>query len=207
MDEINMRLFRAAARGSLSHALLAIEAGANINARDYNNHSALFIARTRNHLELAEELVKLGADCRTEAPPKIECRKDRINDAMNTVDKQVSRCRSEPCKVLTKLLSERSKNQNYAEAALASNFPASVAAAMMRCEQVSIEAKPSVSIAFLEVDGYSALRGSADPAALCALLERVFSALDALAAQHGVERIDAIDGFYIAAAKDRKSVV
>ena len=53
-DEINMRLFRAAARGSLDHALLAIEAGAEINARDYNNHTALHIAKSRNQLELAD---------------------------------------------------------------------------------------------------------------------------------------------------------
>ena len=44
------------------------------------------------------------------------------------------------------------------------------------------------------------LRSSSEPAALCSLLERLWSALDALAAHHGAERIDAFDGCYMAAA-------
>ena len=71
---------------------------------------------------------------------------------------------------------------------------------MMRGLHVAAISKPSVSILFLDVVGFSELRGRMAPLAVVSLLERLFGALDSLAAQHGVERIDAIDGCYIAAA-------
>ena len=185
MQEINLHLFRAAARGSLSHALLAIEAGADINAHDYNDHTALYIARSRNHTELANQLAGLGAES---SLADIRCTNHRNSSTHRAVNPQ---CRSQKrCKEI---------GQNI-EAALQSNFPPAVVSALMRSEPVSPVSKPSVSIVFLEVVDYTDMRGSMDPASLCSQLERLFRALDALAALHRVERIDAIDGCYIAAA-------
>ena len=187
-DEINMRLFRAASRGSLGHVLLAIEAGANLKACDYNNHTALHIARSRNHVHLANALVKLGADCSlAESLDPIRPRSCARSAAI---------ARKAPCRPP----SEHSEAIANAEAALISNFPASAASAMMRGQHAPALTRPSVSVAFLEVAGYPALRGTADPPALCRVLARLFRALDALAARHGVERVDAFDGCYVAAA-------
>ena len=94
----------------------------------------------------------------------------------------------------------RSQTSPNAEIALAANFPAAVAAAMMRGETVKAVSKPAVSILFLHVDGYGKMRGEGLPTTVCSMLARLFGALDALAAAHGVERIDAVDGCYIAAA-------
>ena len=47
---------------------------------------------------------------------------------------------------------------------------------------------------------YTALRGSMQPIKLFDLLTRLFAKLDLLADQHAVQRVDAIDGCYIAAA-------
>ena len=113
-DEVNMRLFRAAARGSLSHALLAIEAGANIHARDYNNQTAVCIARSRNYLELVDELVNLGAE-KIHAKPKAQTKKTDSKKSENPTIKRrpISNCDSEP---LNKI----------AENVLRYNFPAIV---------------------------------------------------------------------------------
>ena len=84
--------------------------------------------------------------------------------------------------------------------ALRQSFPHPVADAMMRGLHVAAVSKPSVSILFLDVVGFSALRGRVAPLIVLSMLERLFGALDSLTAQHGVERIDTIDGCYIAAA-------
>ena len=114
-DEINMRLFRAAARGSLDHALLAIEAGAEINARDYNNHTALHIAKSRNHLELADRLTTLGAECdASELAERSICKASIRESHKQVTMSRFGRCVSQPFQSCIN-----------AEAALASNFPAS----------------------------------------------------------------------------------
>jgi class 3 adenylate cyclase len=169
-EEHNMRLFRAAARGSLEYALQALKAGADINARDYNDLTAIDIAMSRKHLDLVDNLIRLGAEPAS------------IVDSTRTVPACLD------------------MRHWHAKQTLSANFPSSVASAMMKNQQVAVVSKPCVSIAFLEVAGYSALRSLSDPAALCSLLERLWSALDALAAHHGVERIDTFDGNYMAAS-------
>ena len=171
-EETNIPLIRAAARGSLDHVLLAVQAGADINALDYNNHTALHIARSSKYVDLADELEKLGAiadlqvdECSTNTDPK--CLTTRRENAVNV---------------------------------LMSSFPASVASKLMRNKHAAAVCRPCVSIVFLDVAGYSQLRGACAPAVVCSLLERLWGALDALAAEHGVERIDAFDGCYMAAA-------
>ena len=94
----------------------------------------------------------------------------------------------------------QSQSSTLAADALRHSFPAPVADAMIRGLHVAAISKPSVSILFLDVVGFSELRGRMAPLAVVSLLERLFGALDSLAAQHGVERIDTIDGCYIAAA-------
>jgi class 3 adenylate cyclase len=60
--------------------------------------------------------------------------------------------------------------------------------------------KPSVSIFFSDIADYAGLRGSMAPTKFCCMLERLFSKFDKLATIHGIQRVDAIDGCYIAAA-------
>ena len=52
---------------------------------------------------------------------------------------------------------------------------------------------------FVEIANYSCMRGTLPPAAVFDMLCRFIDALDALAAHHGMERIDAFDGCYMAA--------
>ena len=87
-----------------------------------------------------------------------------------------------------------------ARAAILAHFPDAVAASMMQGRSVAPTCKQSVSVFFADIDDYASLRGSLDPPVLLDMLERLFHKLDRLAALHGVERIDAIDGCYIAAA-------
>ena len=98
------------------------------------------------------------------------------------------------------MFSQRSDHTANAHAAILAHFPDTVAATMIQGRSVAPTCKQSVSIFFADVDDYASLRGSLDPPVLLDMLERLFHKLDRLAALHGVERVDAIDGCYIAAA-------
>ena len=71
---------------------------------------------------------------------------------------------------------------------------------MMQGKSVPPVSKDEVSIFFSNIVDYNTLRGSMEPATLIGMLERLFSKLDELADTHGIQRVDAIDGCYIAAA-------
>ena len=85
------------------------------------------------------------------------------------------------------------------EAAVSRCFPASIAPTFIETGQVSASQHESVSVLFLDIADYSTMRCNLSPAAVFDMLRRFTHALDALAAHHGVERIDAFDGCYMAA--------
>ncbi len=82
---------------------------------------------------------------------------------------------------LSRCASQAVELRSKTELALESNLPPSVASAMMRIEQVTAVVAvhlPSVAIAFLYIAGFSVLRGSLAPSALCNLLRRLFGVLE-----------------------------
>ena len=87
-----------------------------------------------------------------------------------------------------------------ATAAIATRFPPDVANRILQGLHIASQPFPSVSILFADMVDYTALRGSMQPEKLFDLLTRLFAKLDLLADQHAVQRVDAIDGCYIAAA-------
>ena len=188
-----MRLLRAAASGDIQQARQAIDQGADIDCCDYNNHTPLHLACSRNHPAFKDFLISLGAKNNTKCiqessgAPKPRARLPLLRRCRATE----KTCDFHRC---------QSQSSTLATDAIKHSFPAPVADAMMRGLHVAAISKPSVSILFLDVVGFSELRGRMAPLAVVSLLERLFGALDSLAAQHGVERIDTIDGCYIAAA-------
>ena len=185
MNTSNQYLLRAVARGSLQGTMQAIEDGADINIQDYNGQTPLHISFLRNNLAVADFLMQLGA-------------RDDIRDLNGLTPRNMADCalsqknnQSKRCKALP--------FGANAEAALKCNFPANVVDAMIRTQQVTAVTKSSVSILFLDVVGFSKMRGAMAPVKILSMLQRLFGAFDALATHHGVERIDTIDGCYMAA--------
>lgn len=70
---------------------------------------------------------------------------------------------------------------------------------MIQMKPIATVSKHCVSILFLDVVGFSSLRGTTDAAAVFAMLEQLMGACNALASLFGVERIDNFDGCYFAA--------
>ena len=189
-------------RGYLKDAMQAIHAGADINCQDCNRQTPLHLASLRNHLDLVDSLLYLGARADVEdfagdtasslASKMGNC---AIVAAIHRAAKQRRanrRCKTEP--------DQEPYGPNNAEAAISRCFPASIAPAFIQTGQVPASQHESVSVLFLEIVDYSAARGAMPPAAVFDMLCRFTDALDALAAHHGVERIDAFDGCYFAAS-------
>ena len=188
-----MRLLRASARGCLTSASRAIEDGADINARDYNGQTPLHLACSRNNHALIKCQLQHGA-------------KDGLQESSAAVPTPQSMASRKSVDAVPKKAFHRdachtrcSATSSHAQNALYSNFPRMIAEAMMQNRQVAAVSRSSVSILFLDIAGFSELRGSMDPIKVFGLLERLFGAFDALAAQYLVERVDIIDGCYIAA--------
>ena len=182
-----MRLFHAVAGGNLALVKRLVRLGADINARDYTASSSIHIAAARNYDEIVLYMIELGAD--------IDCMDKFGNTPM---DVAMAKGHCSMAGILQKAGTRRSRST--AENIMKRNFPADVASAMMQSGSVAPTTKQSVSVFFSDIYNYAALRGSLEPLVMVDLLDRLFSKLDVLARHHSVERIDAIDGCYIAAA-------
>ena len=197
---MHMLLVRAAARGSLDDRRKASKGAAEIDCCDFIRQTPVQSESSRN-LDPVDPLLLFGARTNTGIS-------NWAKDTCVCTSSSKCSCSAPPAltgstRTLTcyrRHLICQSPRTSNAEIALAANFPAAVAAAMLRGETVKAVSKPAVSILFLHVDGYGNMRGAGMPTTVCIMLARLFGALDALAAAHGVERIDAVDGCYIAAA-------
>ena len=201
--DINMHLLAAVARGDLPSTIRLLSEGADASARDYNDSTPLHIAAVKNLLCVANHLIKSGANVdsrdvfgRTPLDIAMQRKNKSIAAALTGAGAQSQLPRR--CSSCLETSSERRRFK--ARDALVGHFPASVAEYMMQGKAVPRLLKQDVSIFFANVVDYSSLRGTMDPAGLFDLLERLFIKLDRLADDHGVQRVDVIDGCYIAAA-------
>jgi class 3 adenylate cyclase len=201
--ELNIRLFHAVARGDLTQTKSLIAQGADLTAVDYNGKTCIDIAESRNLAEMISLLKLSGAeDTYSKGSPRrtrVQCSTgdDETQNRVHTralAKRPLSRCAS--------IFGQHKSNDRTTNAhtVILAHFPSTVAASMLQGRSVAPTYKQSVSIFFSDIDDYSSLRGSLDPPVLLDMLERLFHKLDRLAALHGVERIDAVDGCYIAAA-------
>ena len=197
--EMNMLLFGAAGRGDVSLAMRLIQGGADVHARDYNSSTPLHVAAAKNLRDMVIQLIEMKADINSE-------------DSNNRTPLDVAIAK-QSCSAAAALRSLGARSQTFsrtksgsaqrscnAKVAILEHFPLPVAKAMMQGYQMDPLCKQETSIFFSNIVDYSSLRGSMDPVALCCMLERLFIKFDKLATMHGVQRVDAIDGCYIAAA-------
>ena len=79
-------------------------------------------------------------------------------------------------------------------------LPAPIAERLRRGEQAIVDSFSAVTVLFADVVGFTRLSASMPPAQLVALLNELFSDIDALAVLHGVEKIKTIGDGYMAVA-------
>jgi adenylate cyclase len=93
----------------------------------------------------------------------------------------------------------REREQAKSERLLLNVLPEPVAARLKKKEGVIADAYPDVTVLFADIVGFTALSERLSAADVVALLDGVFAGWDALAAQHGVEKIKTIGDAYMAA--------
>ncbi len=99
---------------------------------------------------------------------------------------------------LTNTLRTLEHEQETSERLLLNVLPQSIAERMKSGETTIAEHFTSVTVLFADIVGFTKLSSSMSPAELVELLDRLFTAFDALANKHGIEKIKTIGDAYMA---------
>jgi len=83
---------------------------------------------------------------------------------------------------------------------LTNAIPRSIAARLRHGESRIAESYPATTIVFADVVGFTPWANSTDPAEVVALLDDLFTRFDALAEEHGLEKIKTVGDAYMAVA-------
>ena len=78
-------------------------------------------------------------------------------------------------------------------------LPAPVAERLKRSEEPIADGFPAATVMFADIVGFTQIASRLDPVEIFALLNRLFSAFDALAERHGLEKIKTIGDAYMVA--------
>ncbi len=96
----------------------------------------------------------------------------------------------------------RARDEAFAgsEGLLLNLLPRSIAARLKQTPGIIAEAHDEVTVLFADVVGFTPFTERTDPATVVGLLDRIFTAFDALAAAYGLEKIKTIGDAYMVAA-------
>ena len=204
-EEKNIRLFHAVARGNLSLVKRLLQLGADCNACDYNDSTSLHIAVEKNLEEVVRFLIASGADLDKKdtfgySPLDIAASKQYVD--ISCFLKQSGARRTQ--QINSQLDCPASFRRTSSALSQMCYFPSETTSissenTLMEHEIFPEQTKEEVSIFFADVVNYTELRSINEPRILNIMLEKLFSMLDDLANDYAVQRIDAIDGCYIAA--------
>jgi adenylate cyclase len=104
------------------------------------------------------------------------------------------------CAIVRYFATRLEREQARSEALLLNLLPASIAQRLKDGEEPIADSYPDVTVLFADLVGFTQLTTRVAPAEMVQLLNRIFSAFDALAQRHGLEKIKTIgDGYHAAA--------
>ncbi|MGZ5369033.1 MAG: adenylate/guanylate cyclase domain-containing protein [Aeromicrobium sp.] len=94
----------------------------------------------------------------------------------------------------------RRRAEARSEELLTNAIPRSIAIRLKHGEQRIAEAYPATTVVFIDIVGFTPWAQRTDPARVVALLDDLFTRFDAVAADHGIEKIKTVGDAYMAAA-------
>ena len=94
----------------------------------------------------------------------------------------------------------RRRAEARSEELLTNAIPASISARLKRGETRIAETYPATTVLFADLEGFTPWARETDPDDVVAFLDDLFSRFDAMAAEHGVEKIKTIGDAYMAVA-------
>jgi class 3 adenylate cyclase len=108
-------------------------------------------------------------------------------------ERDKSRLRQEQAHALLEIEQEKS------ERLLLNVLPAPVAERLKHSQETIADGFPAATVMFADIVGFTQIAGRLEPVQIFALLNRLFSAFDALAERHGLEKIKTIGDAYMVA--------
>jgi class 3 adenylate cyclase len=206
-EDMKNQLFHKLDCGDIVLSKGLIEKGAKLTT--YIGRSCLHYEDEQNSIHTCSDVIESGmhVDVLLEKKP-VQSTVDEIRRPVSDENAEAAvaplrtipnKCAGKEKKIMRRRASISEQRSANAEIVMKYHFPEAIATSMMSYQYVAPVCKQSVSICFSDVENYAHMRGSLDPPVLFDMLDRLFNKLDCLAALHGVQRIDAIDGCYIAA--------
>jgi class 3 adenylate cyclase len=151
----------------------------------------VIVLSAQDELDSAVRCIELGADDYLLKPYESVLLRARIGAALER--KQL---RDREKEYVQLLAWERERSERL----LRNMLPEPIAARLKDAQTVIADTLAEVSVLFADLVGFTALSLSVSPHAMVAMLNRIFSAFDSLAAAHGLEKIKTIgDGYEVIA--------
>jgi class 3 adenylate cyclase len=113
---------------------------------------------------------------------------------------QMEEIRDTNAHVLDRLVAELDAERRRSRELLLNVLPAAIVERIEQGETTIADARPRVAVLFSDFVGFTAIAAALSPTDLVARLNDLFSAFDAAAARHGVEKVKTIGDAYLAVA-------
>ena len=200
--ELEAQLRTLAAKGDAARAGRLLYCGVEPNATDADGRAALHLAASAGHLEAAELLVARGADVNLRDGDG-DCPLDLAVASGHehvTAALRLAGALSAPASSLGSLIIRRGSGAGRGGARmLLQAFPTGIAEAVLAGRAPAPVSRECVSVFFSDVVGFTTLSAGMEAGRVSRMLGRLFARMDALAAEHGVQKVDVIGDAYLAA--------
>ncbi|MFY7997352.1 MAG: adenylate/guanylate cyclase domain-containing protein [Candidatus Kapaibacteriota bacterium] len=157
-----------------------------------------------------EEMIEMLRNSEQELEQKVQQRTTELSDANEEIQRQIDVLaeQAREIELTNTMLQEKNviieqdrtslaRERERSERLLLSVLPAPIAERMKAGETRIAEHFSDVTVLFADVVGFTKLSSHVNPRELVELLDAVFTALDALAAKHGLEKIKTIGDAYM----------
>ncbi|MBS1537717.1 MAG: tetratricopeptide repeat protein [Bacteroidetes bacterium] len=167
---------------------LAIDNGTLLGARHIARdayHSCYLLYKVQKHWKEALEMKELH---------------EKLKDEINVEEIKEQEAIREQQKAIELAKTAADARHQATEQLLHNVLPPSIAGKMLDGTKLIAEKLPSVSVLFADIAGFTKLSQRITPEELVDGLDRIFSAFDALAEKHGLEKIKTIGDAYMVVA-------
>jgi class 3 adenylate cyclase len=162
-----------------------------LKAADNTRHIPVIVISALDEIDSVVRCIQAGAEDYLTKPFNPVLLRARVEASL---EKKLLRDREK------QFVADLEREKNRSEALLLNILPASIVARMREGETVIADRIDAATILFCDLAGFTTLSHELPAERMIEFLSRIFSSFDALAAEHGVEKIKTIGDAYMLAA-------